>query len=149
MGAKHLRIRLLTLTGFAAATITVLVYLHVQQRAAWTIAVDGLLSGLYFSGVFAVGWFGGLWIYSLPPAIRCSPVLALMSGFNAGLISWLGIYLLWLVPFVHAWNDIALVINSNLIFTIGVVMNKVPIYHIPSDETDEKHRSERMDSTTL
>lgn len=129
--------RFFTLLGYTLATIAVITYLRVQHVPSISEAFDGIVPGLYFSGIFAIGLFGGLWIFAMRPANTLSPLLALMRGFNAGLISWLLIFLLWFVPWMTVLDRYAYIINSNLIFCVGVMMNKLPIYSILKDESEE------------
>ena len=130
-----MKARLLTTLGFALSTIAIITFLHVQKSPGTNEALDGILSGAYFTLIFATGLFGGIWIFNLRPAPMRAPVIALITGLNCGLLSWFLIYALWLLPWsqqpflaAHAFT-----INSVFIFCVGVVMNKLPLYKIKKE----------------
>jgi hypothetical protein len=137
LGAEQLRVRLFTLLGFSLATVAIITYLHLQKLPSMGQALDGFLSGLYFSGMFATGLFGGVWIFSLRASPSRSTILALLTGFNAGLVSWLLIYLFWLLPSSGFIARFAFMVNSILIFCIGVLINRLPIYHDIQNESED------------
>lgn len=120
--------RFFTFLGFTVATVGVITYFHLQKRLNVPEVLAGITSAVYFSVIFAAGLFGGIWIFNLRKTPVRPTVLAAITGFNSGLISWLLIYLLWLLPLMNLLKHYVFVINSVLIFCAGVVINKVPIY---------------------
>jgi hypothetical protein len=135
-----MKARFYTTLGFAFSTISIMTFLHIQRFPSIGEALDGLFSGLYFVSIFAGGIYGGMWIFNLRPARMRSPILTVMTGLNAGLISWFLIYALWLMPKINQQLLLvsnAFVLNSVFLFCVGVLLNVLPLYKIKTNSNDE------------
>ena len=110
--------------GFAAPTLGFVVAAHLNRGSGWGEALDGLLSGIFFTLPFAASTLlrarfapGG--------APRRSPLRDLGLGALAAAISWCGLWLAWALPPMQPLRAQALAINAVAMAIAGLSLPPV------------------------
>lgn len=110
--------------GFAAPTLGFVVAAHLNRATGWGEALDGLVSGIFFTIPFAALTLlrarftpGG--------GPRSSPVRELGLGALAAAISWCGLWLAWTLPPMQPLRAQALAINAVAMAIAGLSLPAV------------------------
>lgn len=94
--------------GFFAPTALVIVGQHVAILPTWGEALDGLVSSLWFTLLFAVGAFVAHRVSALRAPGQATRVLReLRSGALAGVACWLLLWGFWALPVTRTLRDVA------------------------------------------
>ena len=99
--------------GFALPIVLLATALHVEKDPAWGSWLDGLLSGAWFAGLFALG----AWIVSRSGAFDRrvegrAAALELAAGAGLGLLAWFLLWAAWQIPAARQLESAAFVLNS-------------------------------------
>lgn len=90
--------------GFAIPTVTLVTALHLAREASPGEALDGVVSGLYFTTVFLVGailsLFGGFLLHREPAEPRDARArrVETFAGAATAVGTWLVLYAWWMLP---------------------------------------------------
>lgn len=93
--------------GFAIPTVTLVTALHLARGASPGEALDGVVSGLYFTTVFLVGaivsLFAGFLLRLEPAEPRDARArrVETFAGAATAVCTWLVLYALWMLPGTH------------------------------------------------
>jgi hypothetical protein len=90
--------------GFAAVTVPLVTALHLVREMSGGEALDGVVSGLSFTLLFAAG----AWVRRVLPASAGSErrAIEVSTGVIAGLACWSLLWLLWSAPFMTPLRDL-------------------------------------------
>lgn len=106
--------------GFAIPTLVLVTTLHLAGERSAGEALDGVVSGLYFTTVFLVGaivaLFGGFALDREAPEPRDAKQRAVeaLAGAAAAALTWLALYGVWTLPVAREWRA-----NGVLVFTLN------------------------------
>lgn len=106
--------------GFAVPTLALVTALHLVNDRSLGEALDGIVSGLYFTCVFVVGaivsLFAGFALERETPEPHDLPSAAreALAGATAAAFTWLALYATWAVPLTQAWRT-----NGALVFVFN------------------------------
>lgn len=106
--------------GFSLPTVAVVTSLHLEKQATSGEALDGVMSGLFFSALFLLGSrvcaFFGLGARSEP-----RPVRETLAGAAAGVVTWALLWGAWSVPQSAALRPAAFAIHCACMLAASVV----------------------------
>lgn len=96
--------------GFAVPTLALVTALHLANDQSLGEALDGVVSGLYFTCVFLVGaivaLFGGFALEREAPEphdLR-SAARETLAGATAAALTWLALWAIWTLPLTREWR---------------------------------------------
>ena len=114
--------------GFAAPTLGFVMAAHLNRAMGWGEALDGLLSGIFFTLPFAaLTLLRARFVPGGGP--RRSPVRELGLGALAAAIAWCGLWLAWALPPMQPLRAQALAINAVAMAIAGLLWPPVRHRH--------------------
>ena len=109
--------------GFTLPTVAVVTVAHVSREASWGEALDGVVSGLWFSLPFAAThWLRSRFEAGRRAARPGAPLPDFLLGLLAGALTWAFLWLGWTFPETQGLRPHAFAINSLVTAAAGLVL---------------------------
>ena len=109
--------------GFTLPTLAVVTVAHVNREPSWGEALDGVVSGLWFTLPFAAtSWLRARFEAGRTAARASAPTQDLMLGLLAGVLTWAFLWLGWTFPETRSLRPYAFTINSLATALAGLLL---------------------------
>ena len=109
--------------GFTLPTLAVVTVAHLNRDASWGEALDGVVSGLWFSLPFAAtSWLRSRFEAGRTVARPSAPTRELLLGLLAGVLTWAFLWLGWTFPETRSLRPHAFAVNSIVTALAGLVL---------------------------
>ncbi len=109
--------------GFALPTVSLVTALHLDKQVSWGEALDGVVSGVFFTLPFAaVAWVRSRIEGGRASARARGAGREFVLGLSAGVVAWALVWLGWALPSVQGMRPHAFGLNSAVMAMAGLLL---------------------------